>query len=105
MHRRLKLTMLTILVVATVAAACTSAPTVSTPGPATSAAQPAANPDGEALVKERCVGCHDLSRVEALRKTEAEWTSAVQRMVGKGARLTDVEQAAVVQYLATTYAK
>jgi len=97
--------MLAIVVVAALGAACTSAPAASTPGPATSAAQPAANLDGAALVGERCVGCHDLARVEALRKTEAEWATTVQRMVGKGARLTDVEQAAVVQYLAATYAK
>jgi len=48
---------------------------------------------------ERCTVCHSLGRVESAQKSEAEWQSNVKRMVGKGAELTDQEQAAVVAFL------
>lgn len=105
MQVQLKVAVFTFLVVAALGAACTAAPAAGTPAPATSAAPLESVLDGEALVNERCVGCHDLARVESAKKTEAEWASTVQRMVGKGTRLTDEEQAAVIQYLAATYAK
>jgi cytochrome c5 len=59
--------------------------------------------DGKSLLGERCTECHDLGRVEQAKKTEAEWKTTVQRMVGKGAKLNQAEQEAVIQYLAETY--
>jgi cytochrome c5 len=59
--------------------------------------------DGKALLEERCISCHDLGRVERVRKTEEEWKATVERMVGKGARLSQAEQEQVIQYLAETY--
>jgi cytochrome c5 len=105
MHRHLKMAVLMLLVVAAIGVACAQAPAATTPAPAAPAAEPAADLDGEALVKDRCVGCHDLTRVEAATKTEADWASTVQRMVDKGTRLSEEEQAAIVQYLAATYPK
>jgi hypothetical protein len=51
--------------------------------------------DGEELLEARCTGCHGLS--------EAEWTSTVDRMIGKGADLTEAEAQALVEYLAETH--
>jgi hypothetical protein len=41
--------------------------------------------------------------VERVAKTEAEWKSTVERMVGKGAELDQAEQQAVIQHLVETY--
>jgi cytochrome c5 len=59
--------------------------------------------DGKSLLEERCPRCHDLGRVERAKKTEEEWKMTVERMVGRGAELSQAEQELVIQYLAETY--
>jgi cytochrome c5 len=59
--------------------------------------------DGKSSLEERCTKCHDLERVERAKKTEEEWKATVERMVGKGAMLSQAEQELVIQYLAETY--
>ena len=85
----------------------TEAPTAtevpSTEAPATEEA-PAAL-DGKSLLEERCTRCHDLGRVERAKKTEEEWKTTVERMVGKGAQLDQTEQELVIKYLAEAYPK
>jgi uncharacterized membrane protein len=61
--------------------------------------------DAQALLQERCTKCHDLGRVERARKTKEEWKATVERMVGKGAQLSQAEQEQVIQYLTETYPK
>lgn len=61
--------------------------------------------EGKTLLQERCTRCHDLGRVERARKTEEEWKATVERMVGKGAQLSQAEQELVIQYLTETYPK
>lgn len=61
--------------------------------------------DGKSLLEERCTKCHDLGRVEKANKTEEEWKATVERMVGKGAQLSQAEQTLVIRYLAETYPK
>jgi cytochrome c5 len=80
----------------------TEAPTA-TEVPATEEA-PAAL-DGKSLLEEQCTVCHDLGRVERAKKTEEEWKTTVERMVGKGAQLNEVEQELVIKYLTETYPK
>jgi hypothetical protein len=58
---------------------------------------------GEELLEARCTQCHGLDPVEAASKTEAEWEDTVQRMISKGAELTDAEAETLVQYLTETY--
>jgi mono/diheme cytochrome c family protein len=58
---------------------------------------------GQELLQARCTRCHGLDPVEAASKTEAEWEDTVQRMIGKGAELTDAEADTLVQYLTETY--
>ncbi len=72
---------------------------------ATEETVPPAGPDGQALLQDRCTGCHSLSRVERARKTAEEWESAVSRMIGYGAVLNTEELEVLVQYLAETYPK
>jgi hypothetical protein len=47
--------------------------------------------------------CHDLGRVEAASKTQAEWEATVARMRGNGAQLTDAEAQTLVEFLAETH--
>jgi len=61
--------------------------------------------DGQALMQERCTICHDLGRVQQAKKTQDAWKTTVERMVGKGAQLTQAEQDAVIKYLAKTYSQ
>ena len=61
--------------------------------------------DGKALAEERCATCHPYSRVENVTKTPEEWQSNVERMVQKGAKLDEAEQAAVIQYLSEAFPK
>ena len=86
--------MLTLLLVACGGAKQETAP----------AAAPAAL-DGQALVQERCIQCHDLRRVESAAKTRDEWKANVERMVSLGAQLDEAEQEAVIDYLAEAHPK
>jgi cytochrome c5 len=59
--------------------------------------------DGAALVQERCTVCHSIDRIQSASKTKDQWTSTVERMIGKGANLNADEKTAVINYLADTY--
>jgi hypothetical protein len=61
------------------------------------------SPSPEELVEERCVGCHALTIVKTSQKTRAEWEQTVNRMVEKGARLSEKQAEAVIDYLSETY--
>jgi hypothetical protein len=57
----------------------------------------------EALVEERCAGCHALTVVKTSQKTRAEWEQTVNRMIEKGARLSEKQAETVIDYLNETY--
>lgn len=63
-----------------------------------SAGGSAADPAG--LVAARCTRCHNVSRIKAAEHDAAGWTSTITRMRGKGARLDDSEEKAVIEFLA-----
>jgi len=69
------------------------------------ASKPAAatTPNGQTLLQERCTVCHDLNRVTSAQKTAAQWTTTVERMIGKGAQLNAQEQQTLIDYLAQAY--
>ena len=71
---------------------------------ATAAAQDSL-PDkpGRETVTRVCSACHELDTATGTRHTRAEWGSLVEAMVNRGARGTDEEFAAIVEYLATQY--
>ena len=56
--------------------------------------------DGAALLEERCTVCHSTSRILGASKDRAGWVSTIERMVGRGAKLTTEEQAVLADYLA-----
>jgi cytochrome c5 len=94
-----------------ITAQCSSTPAVPTPGQtnppvmATSSPNQAAAPaaDGKALLESQCTACHALDRITTVRKSAADWTITVNRMVAKGAQVTPDEAQAIIDYLAKTY--
>jgi cytochrome c5 len=63
----------------------------------------AADQQESQLLEQRCSVCHPAARPMAARKTPEQWDATVTRMIGKGARLTDDEKKALVDYLSRTY--
>lgn len=59
--------------------------------------------DGAMLLTERCTSCHNLDRVTGAPREREEWAQVIARMVGRGAELSDAEQAILLDYLAQTY--
>jgi YVTN family beta-propeller protein len=54
----------------------------------------------EALFLDSCVQCHDVGRiVRNNASTEEEWTAIVERMIGNGAQISDVEATDIIDYL------
>jgi len=58
---------------------------------------------GAELLEQRCSVCHPASRATDKKKTAEEWEATVQRMMGKGAKLSEEEKQTLVNYLAATY--
>ena len=89
--------------------------TLSAPEPTTAAPAPAQPPaaapvdpqtgaiDGQTLLEERCVTCHTIENVTSETGTYEEWEIIVNRMILKGANLTDEEKAILLQFLADNY--
>jgi hypothetical protein len=94
--------MLLGLLLGSLLAACGAEEKTAVPTPEQEEAAPGTL-DDKSLVEERCAECHDLGRVEQAMKTEEEWKATVERMVGKGAQLSQEEQTLVIQYLAEAY--
>jgi len=59
----------------------------------------------KALFESKCSACHPSDRPKSKKKDKAEWEQTVQRMKKNGAKLTDDEVKAIVEYLAKTYGK
>ena len=62
-----------------------------------------AQPDGAALLEQRCSVCHPSARPKSKMKTAKEWEATVTRMMGKGAKLTEEEKQILVEHLSQTY--
>jgi cytochrome c5 len=84
--------------------ACTPAAAPSDVGTTSGApASQGSSVDGKAVMESACSSCHDLARVTSEDGTKDEWTAVVDRMIGKGAKLTDAEKTALITYLSETY--
>ena len=57
--------------------------------------------DGEQLVQERCASCHGLDQVYDAVKDEQGWEESVDRMIEKGAPLSEAERQAVIDSLSS----
>lgn len=58
---------------------------------------------GKAIVIKACLSCHDAKKVTSFRGSEDEWAEEVNKMVGRGAILSDDEVDQVVDYLAAHF--
>ena len=59
---------------------------------------------GKAETERLCSQCHELARSISLRQDRAGWAATVDKMVSLGAKPTDKETEAVVDYLAAHFA-
>jgi mono/diheme cytochrome c family protein len=78
----------------------------SSKSPATAAAGGATAgsvPEGQNLMQQRCTVCHSLNRITSAHHTATEWQTAVDRMINKGAQLSQAEEQTLVDYLAQNY--
>ena len=62
-----------------------------------------AESDGASLLEERCSVCHPSSRPKSKQKTPGQWETTVNRMMGKGAKLTEQEKEVLLDFLSKTY--
>lgn len=81
----------------------TSLPEVQAAAPTDAPAAPAL--DGAALLEDRCSECHSANKVKQAPRSKSDWENTVNRMIQKGANLSDAEKQALVDYLAQTYGK
>ena len=61
--------------------------------------------DAATLFAEECSKCHALDLVKQVSFDADQWEAVVDRMVIKGAALSDEEKAMVTEYLIGKYAK
>jgi hypothetical protein len=54
-------------------------------------------------VKASCTSCHAAAQVTKQRKTKAEWSKVLDKMVGYGAEVSDADRPAILKYLATNF--
>ena len=66
------------------------------------APEPTTHP-GKAVMNQKCVQCHDISRVTNYQDDPEGWALTVDRMVMLGAQLSDEQYDQLVDYLATNY--
>lgn len=62
-----------------------------------------AETEGAKLLEERCSVCHPSSRPKSKQKTPEQWETTVNRMMGKGAKLSEEEKAVLLDFLGKTY--
>ncbi|MBN1263848.1 MAG: hypothetical protein JXA25_00035 [Anaerolineales bacterium] len=58
--------------------------------------------DAETLLNDRCSVCHSVDRVINKAMSLEAWVSTIDRMVQKGAELSDAERDILAAYLAET---
>src|SRR5215813_806746 len=58
---------------------------------------------GKAETQKLCSQCHDMDRSVSLRQDRAGWRRTIEKMLAFGAKATDLEFNAVLDYLATNF--
>ncbi len=94
-----------ILAVAVVGAISSNAPTptIAPLDPGTGTPQPTGGDasDGNSLIDDRCTVCHSRTRIDEAGYDRTGWQGLVERMVRYGAKLSEEEQATLIEYLST----
>jgi mono/diheme cytochrome c family protein len=88
--------------VATAAQSTPPRPPGSLPAQTPSRASTGSDPR-EATARAICSLCHPFESVIAIKRTRAQWEATVENMVGRGARGTNAELTAVIDYLSESH--
>ena len=97
-----------LLVLALGGASAAQSPPSQTPAragqrrPAARPAAPGSDPR-EAIARRLCSQCHPFEFVVAVARTRPQWEATVENMIGRGARGTNAEFAAVIDYLSASH--
>ncbi len=59
----------------------------------------------QAVLQKVCGTCHALDRVTASRRSRAQWEETTDKMITAGAKATDEEFTAVINYLVSRYGR
>jgi len=71
---------------------------------AAAAARPQSTNDaGKKAYQQVCFDCHGADMIEGMGQSKADWQETVDQMVAKGARGTEDQLAAIVEYLSETF--
>ncbi len=60
-----------------------------------------AQPPAKALVDDACSKCHNTKRIYSANKTSAQWSSTLDLMIKRGAKIKPEEKDDVLRYLNT----
>jgi cytochrome c5 len=88
------------LVLALAVSACSASTSVPAPDPTSPGGASATLTDAETIIRERCTVCHTSERIVPSRHDRPGWESTVDRMIGKGAKLSAAERVTLIDYLA-----
>jgi cytochrome c oxidase cbb3-type subunit III len=92
--------MLALAVVLWLAAAAAQAPTSAE----ATAGKPAAAESGEAATRRVCgTACHSFEHVVTVGRTRPQWEATIENMIGRGAKATTAEVAAILEFLSSKH--
>ena len=58
---------------------------------------------GDQILQSVCTVCHSSDRIMNSHKSQAEWETTVNRMIGHGAVVSDSDKQILILYLSETY--
>jgi DNA uptake protein ComE-like DNA-binding protein len=70
-----------------------------TAAPAAQAAEQTEDAEDQQVVARVCGGCHAADSVKGTRRSRSQWEETIDKMVERGAKMTDPEYEAVMRYL------
>ena len=57
--------------------------------------------EGKNLVETKCTVCHNTQRIYSLKINAAEWGTIVDKMIAKGAVMSNANRIKIIEYLAS----
>jgi competence ComEA-like helix-hairpin-helix protein len=69
------------------------------------AAQPSPDVKGAATFARVCSLCHDGARILSIRRSKSQWTEVIEKMMERGAQVSDADFEDVMDYLLRHYGR
>jgi len=82
---------------------CKSGSCQLTQAPPAAIEPPTPDQNASTLLETRCSVCHSANKPKRAKNTLEKWQKTVDRMVSKGAKLTEAEKTVLVDYLVKFY--